>query len=177
MGEIHPADSAATHCLLRGSDTKTGGAAWQRSVRTRKGFSATTLWVLSLPAFWSFGLLPIGFPIRVRTSVHSSGTLSPIGPAWWSWYLPRNIFMKRVLRKAVAQKGKLPPALEKLRDHSLTIFLLITGIIWIAVYVRADSESKWGQVVGNIVSEWTQIAGLVLLTKHFIEYHSKESER
>jgi len=38
-----------------------------------------------------------------------------------------------------------------------------------------DSESKWGQVVGNIVSEWTQILGLVLLTKRLIEWHSKES--
>jgi hypothetical protein len=36
-----------------------------------------------------------------------------------------------------------------------------------------DSEAKWGQVVGNIVSEWTQIFGLVLLTKRLIEPHSK----
>lgn len=71
--------------------------------------------------------------------------------------------------------GKLPPALERLRDHSLTIFLLTTGVIWIAIYLRMDSEGKWGQVVGNIVSEWTQISGLVLLTKHLIELHSKES--
>ena len=37
--------------------------------------------------------------------------------------------------------------------------------------------SKWGQVVGNIVSEWTQIFGMVLLTKHLLEYHSKESRK
>jgi peptidoglycan/LPS O-acetylase OafA/YrhL len=74
-------------------------------------------------------------------------------------------------------EGKLPPGLEWLRDHSLTIFLLATGLIWIAIYLRVDSEGKWGQVVGNIVSEWTQILGLVLLTKHLIELHSKESER
>ena len=74
-------------------------------------------------------------------------------------------------------KGTLPPLMERLRDHSLSIFLLATGIIWIAIYVCLDSEGKWGQVVGNIVSEWTQIFGLVLLTKHLIELHSKESER
>jgi hypothetical protein len=31
--------------------------------------------------------------------------------------------------------------------------------------------------VGNIVSEWTQIIGLVLLTKRLIERRSKESAR
>jgi peptidoglycan/LPS O-acetylase OafA/YrhL len=72
--------------------------------------------------------------------------------------------------------GKLPPLMARLRDHSLSIFLLATGVLWIAIYVRVDSEGKWGQVVGNIVSEWTQIFGLVLLTKRLIELHSKESE-
>jgi len=66
--------------------------------------------------------------------------------------------------------------LEWIRDHSLTIFLAITGIMWIALYAHADSESKWGQVVGNIVSEWTQILGLVLLTKKLVETGSKESQ-
>jgi len=32
-------------------------------------------------------------------------------------------------------------------------------------------------VVGNIVSEWTQIFGLVILTKKLIETRSKESRR
>jgi hypothetical protein len=40
-----------------------------------------------------------------------------------------------------------------------------------------DANAKWGQVVGNIVSEWTQILGLVLMTKRLIERHSKESRR
>ncbi len=66
---------------------------------------------------------------------------------------------------------------EKLRDHSLTIFLGITGAGWIVLYASMDSNSKWGQVVGNIVSEWTQILGLLILTKKLIETHSKESRR
>jgi hypothetical protein len=73
--------------------------------------------------------------------------------------------------------GLLSPILQRLRDHSLSIFLLITGIGWIALYVTMDSEAKWGQVVGNIVSEWTQIFCLVLMTKTLIEPHSKESAR
>lgn len=64
---------------------------------------------------------------------------------------------------------------QKLEDHSLTIFLAITGIAWIWMFARSDPDSKWGQVVGNIVSEWTQIFGMVLLTKRLMESHSKES--
>ena len=66
--------------------------------------------------------------------------------------------------------------LELLRDHSLTIFLVVTGAGWLFVYLRTDSESKWGQVVGNLVSEWTQLLGLVLLTKKLIEARSKETK-
>ena len=66
--------------------------------------------------------------------------------------------------------------LEFLHKHSLTIFLLVTGVGWVLLYAHTDSESKWGQVVGNIVSEWTQSIGLVLLTKKLIETGSKESD-
>jgi hypothetical protein len=65
--------------------------------------------------------------------------------------------------------------IETLRDHSLTIFLGLTGVGWTVLYLKMDSEGKWGQVVGNIVSEWTQLLGLVLLTKRLIEEKSKES--
>jgi len=71
----------------------------------------------------------------------------------------------------------LAPIWEKLRDHSLSIFLLITGIGWTIAFAHSDTNSKWGQVVGNIVSEWTQIFGLVILTKKLIEKNSKESKQ
>jgi len=74
-------------------------------------------------------------------------------------------------------KDVLGSVFERLRDHSLTIFLLLTGAGWVFVYASVESESKWGQVVGNIVSEWTQILGLVLMTKVLIERRSKESNR
>lgn len=65
------------------------------------------------------------------------------------------------------------PVWQRLRDHSLTIFLLLTGIGWVVLYISMDSEAKWGQVVGNIVSEWTQVLGLLLLTKRLVESRSK----
>ncbi len=67
--------------------------------------------------------------------------------------------------------------IEAIRDHSLTIFLGLTGAGWTLLYLKMDSGEKWGQVVGNIVSEWTQLLGLVLLTKRLMEEKSKESKR
>jgi hypothetical protein len=75
-------------------------------------------------------------------------------------------------------KGSMPnPWLEKLRDHSLSLFLLVTGAAWVIAFARSDPNSKWGQVIGNIVSEWTQAFGLVILTKRLKEAGSKESKR
>jgi hypothetical protein len=64
---------------------------------------------------------------------------------------------------------------EHLRRHSLSIFLILTGLCWAVLFASLDAQAKWGQVVGNIVSEWTQLLGLVLLTKKLVEQHSKES--
>ena len=72
-------------------------------------------------------------------------------------------------------KGVLPKAWEEFcLEHSLTIFLVITGIGWVIAFRAMDPNSKWGQVVGNIVSEWTQILGLVLMTKRLIEVGSRK---
>ncbi len=68
-------------------------------------------------------------------------------------------------------------AREFWHEHSLTIFLVITGLGWVVAFGLMNPNGKWGQVVGNIVSEWTQILGLVLLTKRLMEIGSKESER
>jgi hypothetical protein len=100
----------------------------------------------------------------------------------WTGLLVMVLATKYMYEKGSAEsrrppKDALGSMLERLRDHSLTIFLLLTGLGWVLFYVSLDSESKWGQVVGNIVSEWTQILGLVLMTKILIERHSKESNR
>src|SRR5581483_11572580 len=49
--------------------------------------------------------------------------------------------------------------------HSLTLFLLVTGVGWVVWFAHSNPQGKWGQVIGNIVSEWTQILGLVVMTK------------
>jgi len=65
--------------------------------------------------------------------------------------------------------------LDFLHRHSLLLFLVVTGAVWAFLFIRMETESKWGQVVGNIVSEWVQMTGLVFLTKSLIERGSKES--
>jgi hypothetical protein len=65
--------------------------------------------------------------------------------------------------------------IDLLHQHSLLVFLAVTGIGWLVLYLRMNPQDKWGQVVGNIVSEWPQMAGLVYLTKGLIERGSKES--
>jgi hypothetical protein len=49
--------------------------------------------------------------------------------------------------------------------------------MWAVCYARLDANGKSGQVIGNIVSEWTQILGIVLVTKYTREIGSKESKR
>jgi hypothetical protein len=61
-------------------------------------------------------------------------------------------------------------------DHSLTIVLVVTGVAWGALYSALDPQGKAGQVVGNIASEWTQLLGLVIMTKYLREIGSKESK-
>ena len=98
----------------------------------------------------------------------------------WTGVFVTVIMTKHLYEKGSAEskqpRGKLPsPVLEFLREHSLTVFLVTTWFVWIAVFRRMDANSRWGQVVGNIVSEWTQILGLVWMTKILMEVGSKES--
>jgi hypothetical protein len=98
----------------------------------------------------------------------------------WTGVVVTVIATKYMYEKGSAEsrrppRGFLSPVREKIRNHSLSIFLLTSGLAWVVLYLKMNSEAKWGQVVGNIVSEWTQIFGLVLLTKRLIEPRSKES--
>ncbi|HEY5297362.1 MAG TPA: hypothetical protein VIK59_05510 [Verrucomicrobiae bacterium] len=69
------------------------------------------------------------------------------------------------------------PLLDFLWRHSLLIFIGVTGVGWAVLFWKMDANSKWGQVVGNIVSEWVQMGGLVFLTKRLIEKGSQESRQ
>jgi hypothetical protein len=96
----------------------------------------------------------------------------------WTGVLITVVMTKHLYEKGSAEskqpKGKVRSAtVEWLREHSLTLFLLVTGIAWVVAFKAMDPNSKWGQVVGNIVSEWTQILGLVLMTKRLMEVGSK----
>jgi hypothetical protein len=64
------------------------------------------------------------------------------------------------------------PVLRWVKTHNLTMFFGATLLVWIYAFARMSPTSKWGQVVGNVVSEWTQILGLIWLTKSFIERSS-----
>ena len=97
----------------------------------------------------------------------------------WSGVVLMVLATKYLYETGSAQSRRPPqtfmaPVLRRLRDHSLSIFLLVTGIGWMTLYAAMDPNAKWGQVVGNILSEWTQVFVLVLLTKRLIERHSKE---
>lgn len=96
----------------------------------------------------------------------------------WTGVFVTIVMTKYLYEKGSAEsknpKGKVPSAVpEFLREHSLTLVLAITGIGWVLAFRAMDPGSKWGQVVGNIVSEWTQILGLVLMTKRLMEVGSK----
>src|SRR5258708_25621467 len=45
------------------------------------------------------------------------------------------------------------PLFQFLYRHSLLLFLFVTGIGWLVLYLRMDPQSKSGEVVGNIGSE------------------------
>jgi len=97
----------------------------------------------------------------------------------WTGVFVTVVMTKFLYEKGSAEskqpKGRVPSAIiELLREHSLTLVLVGSGIGWVIAFRAMDPESRWGQVVGNIVSEWTQILGLVLMTKRLIEVGSKE---
>jgi len=111
-----------------------------------------------------------------------SGSFFGNAIADWTGVLVTVLATKFLYEKGSAESRKPPvrwlgPVRDSLRDHSLSVFLSVSGIAWVVLYVHMNPESKWGEVVGNIVSEWTQIFGLVLLTKRLIEKHSKEGSR
>lgn len=87
------------------------------------------------------------------------------------------LYEKGSVESRTPHDESLGPVRKFLVDHSLSIFLIFTGAAWVVLYATVDSESKWGQVVGNIVSEWTQIFALAIMTKKLIEPHSKESKK
>lgn len=132
----------------------------------------------------SLSLAALGVVVFLFALYRGSNPATHIGSflgnaiADWTGVFVTVVMTKHLYEKGSAEskqpKGKVPSAaLEFLREHSLTLVLVITGIGWVLAFRAMDPGSKWGQVVGNIVSEWTQILGLVLMTKRLIEVGSK----
>jgi len=99
----------------------------------------------------------------------------------WTGLLMMVLATKRFYERGSAESkqpsGLLPRRAEEvLREHSLSIFLVVSGAGWVILFVHMDATGKWGQVAGNIVSEWTQALGIVWLTKGLFEVGSKESK-
>lgn len=142
----------------------------QRSFWHRHSLGLTSIGIL---------LLWIALYLHANPSTHW-GSFFGNAIADWTGMVVTIYATKHLYEKGSAESREPHPhffrrSLVFLYDHSLTIFLVVTGAAWIAVFAKSDPEGKWGQVVGNIVSEWTQIIGIVVLTKHLIEYRSKES--
>jgi len=97
----------------------------------------------------------------------------------WSGSIVIVLGTKYLIERGSSESKQKPPPKGGiagfLYEHSLTIFLVITGIGWAFLFAHMDANSKWGQVVGNVVSEWLQMTGLVFLTKRLVERGSKES--
>ena len=162
--------------MTESAQTSKASAAQQHH-RKRRFFHEHSLSIASIGILF----LWIGFYVFSNPSTHW-GSFFGNAIADWSGVVVTVIATKYLYEKGSAESKPLPkhtltPVLEWLRDHSLTIFLLTTGIGWVVLFARMNPDAKWGQVVGNIVSEWTQIFGLVLLTTRMIERHSKESRR
>ena len=144
----------------------------QRSVVRRHSLSLASVGILSV---WT-ALYSLSGP---RTHI---GSFFGNAIADWTGVVVMVLATKYLYERGSAESRRPPPdqlgpIWQRLRDHSLSIFLVVTGLGWVALYASMDSGAKWGQVVGNIVSEWTQVLGLVLMTKRLIEPHSKESTR
>jgi hypothetical protein len=132
----------------------------------------------------SLSLAALGVVVLLLALYRGSNPATHIGSffgnaiADWTGVFVTVVMTKYLYEKGSAEskqpKGKVPSAaVEFLREHSLTLVLVITGIGWVLAFRAMDPGSKWGQVVGNIVSEWTQILGLVLMTKRLMEAGSK----
>ena len=150
----------------------------ETKARTKRGILARHS--LSIASIAILGLWIVLYAVSNQTTHWGSFFGNAI--ADWSGVVVTVLATKYLYERGSAESRKPPARLrgsawEKLSDHSLTLFLLVTGIGWIVVYIHVDPESKWGQVVGNVLSEWTQILALVLMTKRLIEPHSRESRK
>src|SRR5580698_5145470 len=68
----------------------------------------------------------------------------------WSGVVVTVLATKYLYEKGSAESRRPPktglqPVLDWLYCHSLSIFLLLTGIGWVVLYMKMDPNAKWGQ--------------------------------
>jgi hypothetical protein len=69
------------------------------------------------------------------------------------------------------------PIARFLAEHTLSLFLFACCAVCGVTFWHMDPNSRWGTVAGNLLSQFIQLFGLVLLTKKLFEKGSKESDR
>src|SRR4051794_17682241 len=152
---------------ITGKPTRHRKPWWHRHSLSLTAAAVLAIWIISY----------------IRSDSHShAGSFFGNAIADWSGVVMTILATKWFFEKG-SRESRQPrteyanPFLEFLHEHSLTIFLVVTGLGWVFLFLRMDPDSKWGTVVSNIVSEWTQQIGMVVLTKRLIESGSKESGR
>lgn len=132
-----------------------------------------SLAAIAILAIWIF-LYARSDP-RTRTGAFLGNSVAD-----WSGTLFLVIATKYFFETGSAESRRVPrhlqsPVWDFLFRHSLTIFLVVTAAGWLLVYRSRDPQSRWGEVVGSVLSEWVQMIGIVFLTKRLLERGSKES--
>jgi hypothetical protein len=98
----------------------------------------------------------------------------------WSGVVLVVVGTKFLYERGSKESKPVPGSRNRLRRilvaHSLSIVLVVTGLGWLVLFSKLSPASKWGQVVGNLASEWTQVLGITLLTKKLFERGSEESK-
>jgi len=82
---------------------------------------------------------------------------------------------KQPLRKGLSREAKCGRR-QRMAGRALAYpsFFWSQAFAWVVAFKAMDPNSRWGQVVGNNrSSQWTQILGLVLMTKRLMEVGSK----
>ena len=80
----------------------------------------------------------------------------------WSGLLV-TVLATKVMYEIGSAESKKPPRhfperlWDLVQEHSLTIFLVVTGVGWAILYWRMNPDAKWGQVVGNIAVSYTHL--------------------
>ncbi|GFO54164.1 hypothetical protein GMSM_11710 [Geomonas sp. Red276] len=151
-------------------------------MRRKEGAGAPSLWKEHSLSLVAGGILLLWVVLYVFSNPHSHpGSFFGNAIADWMGVVITILATKWFFEKG-SRESRQPkkvyrgPVREFLHEHSLTIFLLFTALGWLVLFLNMDPDSRWGTVVSNFLSEWSQQIGLVLLTKKLIERGSKESK-